>query len=475
MRYKGKDYAFPLCLLFCWENTGLHVHHLKVSLGSVDKSFNAIDFLAIRDISWINIPEPFYPLIDPLQRQPLLPRRLELCSIHQSGYQSPWLISSESLDHKIYMDWEAVVVDNGSGRIKAGFSGNNMPSVVFPSVVGYPKRTQAIVGSLDGLEVGFDALAKRGVLKLSHPIEHGIVTDWDEMESLWEHLFSNELRISPSEHPIFLTEAAMNPKWNRERMLELVFERFDAPATYIAIQAIMALYASGRTTGVVLDSGDGVTHCVPVFEGYAIRHAIDRINIAGRDVTEHLARLLNIQQDLSFVSSSEMEIVRDIKEKLGFVYYGLDGEERREIGEIEATYVLPDGQSIVVGNERFQAPEILFNPLIVGKDHHGVPEMLRKCIFNCDIDLRANFLKGIVLSGGSTMFPGFSERLKVELEGLVPYGIGKKVNVVNAEGGEFSVYTGASILASLSSFASSWIFSDEYMEAGPSIVHRKCF
>eukprot|EP01069_Polyplicarium_translucidae_P001470 Polyplicarium_translucidae@DN1675_c0_g1_i1.p1 len=371
---------------------------------------------------------------------------------------------------------QPVVIDNGTGVMKAGFAGDDSPKCIFPSFVGRPKHRRVMAGAVEGdVFVGSKAEELRGLLLLKYPISHGVVEDWNAMDHIWNHVYG-ELKVNAEEHPVLLTEAPLNPRKNRERAAEVFFETFSCPALFVSVQAILALYSSGRTTGVVLDSGDGVTHAVPVYEGFALSHAICRSDIAGRDVTQCLAMQLRRAGHV-FSTTAEFEAVKSIKETACYVSFNPQKEELQEHDKAGSAtgfpYQLPDGTSLMVGAERFRAPEVLFLPLTIGSEYPGIHEMLVASITKADLDLRKTLYSQIVLSGGSTMFSGFGDRLLNEVRKLAPKDI--RIRISAPPERKLSTWVGGSILSSLATFKKMWVSKLEYEEEGPGVLHRKTF
>eukprot|EP01095_Lingulamoeba_sp_RSL-Kostka_P008631 TRINITY_DN291_c0_g1_i11.p1 TRINITY_DN291_c0_g1~~TRINITY_DN291_c0_g1_i11.p1 ORF type:complete len:373 (-),score=144.22 TRINITY_DN291_c0_g1_i11:79-1197(-) len=361
-----------------------------------------------------------------------------------------------------------IVIDNGTGVCKAGFGGDELPQLTFKCVVGEP-----IVPNDDDrgkVFVGDEVMPLQGYLKVRYPLANGKVSRWDDMERIWDLTFE-KLDVEPEFHPVLLTEAPYNPLVNREKMTEIMFEKYKVPGMYVAIQAVLSLYASGRTTGIVLDSGDGVTHTVPIYEGYSLPYAVERLNLAGRDVTNYLKRLL-MGKGYNFSTSAEFEIVREIKERTAFVRSGSNVKPKINKA-LKATYEMPAGDEIEVDEERWQCAECLFDPSLVGMEAQGVPDLICQSIQKCPIDIRSELFKNIILSGGTTMFKGFRDRVEKEIK--LSVNPATKVKVVSPPERKYSVWIGGSVLADLFSFKQMLISMDEYYEFGAGIVHRKCF
>ncbi|MFE3938014.1 actin, cytoplasmic 2, partial [Streptomyces goshikiensis] len=323
---------------------------------------------------------------------------------------------------------EAIVIDLGSGLIKAGFAGDDAPRAVFPSIVGRPKHPGIMVGmEQKDAYVGDEAQAKRGVLTLKYPIEHGIVTNWDDLEKILHYVFYDQLRVAPEEHPVLVTEAPMNPKANREKLTQIMFETFNVPAYYTSIAEVLALYASGRTTGLVVDIGSGVTHTVPIYEGYALPHAIMRLDLAGRDLSDYLWKILSKELGIS-PTSGNCTGVDDLKKKLGYVALDFDAEMAKCAGHAcDDTYELPDGAVVTLSNQMFRCAEPLFKPSLLGKEAMGIHETAYNSIMKCDVDIRKDLYANIVLTGGSSLFAGLPERMKKEIEALAPSSMKVKI------------------------------------------------
>lgn len=322
--------------------------------------------------------------------------------------------------------------------------------------------------------VGEEAQARRGILSLHYPVQHGVVTDWDGMEKIWHHAFYEELRVDPRDRPVLVSEAPLNPKSNREKMWEVMFETFQAPSMLVETQAVLAMYAVGRVTATVLVSGQGLTHVVPIYEGFAIPDAIIRQNLAGGDLTDYLKRTLT-ERGYSFSSSAPSEVVRGIKEKL--CYVAVDFEKESRVGEagssVQRQYELPDGQTITVGNERFQCPEALFKPSLLGMECPGIHKMIYNSIMKCPMDTRRDLFSYISLSGGNTLFPWIAERMEREVRALAPSSAA--VNVSAFPEREFHVWIGGSVLASLACYKAMWLDKKTYDEVGPHLHQRSPF
>lgn len=381
---------------------------------------------------------------------------------------------------------KVVVLDNGTGFMKCGYAGSNFPHAIFPSIVGRPVlRAETKAGDMQvkDLMVGDEAAQMRHNLDISYPMDNGVVRNWDDMRHVWKYTFEEKLKEDPRNCKVLLTEAAMNDKRNRQKMFEVMLEEYQAVGCYVAIQAVLTLCAQGLLTGIVVDSGDGVTHIVAVHTGFALPHLTRRLDIAGRDITKYLIKLL-LLRGYSFNHSADFDTVRQIKEKLCYVGYNIDQEAKlaQETTVLVEKYELPDGRVISVGSERFEAPEVLFQPHLIDVDSVGVAELVFNVINAADMDLRREFYKHIVLSGGSTMYPGLPSRMEREIKQLylerVLKGdtskLGKfSIRIEDPPRRKHMVFLGGAMLADIMKDKPEfWISRQEWEEKGASALFK---
>jgi actin-related protein len=360
-----------------------------------------------------------------------------------------------------------VMMDNGTAFSRIGFAGEDKPSIIIPTFPTSPIR--AIPSKISPVkEINITRqkpLIRKRFTQGTSPLERGVIKDWSAMERFWQQVFNDWLRIDPSTHPLILSETPLNPKPKKDKMAEIMFEKFNVPSLFIPMQATLSLYASNRTTGCVVDIGEGVTKIVPISEGYALTHAIQIMDIAGQDITKYLLGLLR-QAGYMLTSSAEKEYAIDIKEKLCYIASDLKNEKElmKKISSMEKIYKIPDGTEIKLKSELFMAPECLFNPILIGKEILPLHESIIEAISLCDMTLRNEFYSNIILSGGSTKFPGIEERLKKEITKNVPTSI--EVNIIAPQQRELSTWIGGSIIGALSTFHEIAITRQQYKQTG---------
>lgn len=379
-----------------------------------------------------------------------------------------------------------IVLDGGTGFLKVGYAGQNFPAHQYPSIVGRPiLRAEERSGDqvIKDIMCGDEAAAVRSMLQITYPMENGIITRWEDMLHLWDYTFTEKLQIDPSGRKILLTEPPMNPLSNRERMCEVMFERYNLGGVYVAIQAVLALYAQGLSSGVVVDSGDGVTHIVPVYESVVLNHLTRRLDVAGRDVTRQLINLL-LRRGYAFNRTADFETVRQIKENLCYVSYDLELDHRlaEETTVLVESYTLPDGRVIRIGSERFEAPECMFQPHLIDVDQPGIAEMLFNTIQSAEVDVRSSLFKAVVLSGGSSMYPGLPSRLEKEIKQLWltrvlhndPSRLSKfKVRIEDPPRRRHMVFLGGAVLANIMADKENmWISKAEWEEQGARVLEK---
>ena len=365
-----------------------------------------------------------------------------------------------------------LVIDNGSGFIKAGFSGEESPRHYFPSITGHTK-VEGIYLSEEQKEsiVGTEAQKKFGILNISYPIQECRIVNWDDISKIWHYTFYNELKVAPEEHNVLLTESPYNTRREREQIAEMMFETFNSPCIYLSPQSVLATYAVGKSTGLMIDCGEGSTNFSPIYEGLLMRESVTHIPIAGKMIFEFLVKKL-IENKQCLDSKNQKNGCKKVKEKLCYIAQDFDSEINNNIET--SSFTLPDGSVIQINKEKILAGEILFNPKQFEIQSKSLQESFMDSIKLTDSDLREDMFKNILFNGGTSLMKGFKDRVGKEINKVSEdYKCKKKVHVYPEA--QFLAWIGGSVLTSLGTFQNIWVTKQEYKESGVNIVHKKCF
>jgi actin-related protein len=373
------------------------------------------------------------------------------------------------------MDQPAVVIDTGSFLTKAGYGGDSSPRITFQTRVGRARipANPSVLQPKDWF-IG-DELSCVGRNRLEYRSTFdgdGIVADWDNMEKIWRHSFYTELRTAPEGVAVLLTEPPLNPKAERERLAQIMFDAFSVPALYVGIHSVLGLYASGRTTGLVVESGSISSYTVPIVDGNAIPHAVQRLGVAGRDISDAMMDIIRRSNDFDPLAYYDQEIVRDIKEKLAVVSLDYDSDVRSGSMQ-QRSYELPDGNEITICNELLHCAEVLFRPSLVGKGAAGIHACAFETLSEVEQDYHSALFANVLLCGGTTKTTGFAERMAQELRSLA-HSSASSCTIVAPDDRQYSAWLGGSVLSALSTFREMCVTKVEYEEHGASVVHRKC-
>lgn len=366
------------------------------------------------------------------------------------------------------------VIDNGSGYIKAGFSGESSPRYIYPTIVGRTKVEGVYIGTEKKESiVGEEAEQKYGILNIVHPIQEGIITNWDNMEKIWNHTFYSILKVPPEETNVLLTEAPFNPRHNREQTLKMMFETFNVPCVALYSQSVLSLYAVGKHTAIAIDCGEGSTNIAPVYEGFLCNDTVSHIPIAGKAIHETLIELLEKSGQI-LQSKMMKEHMRKVKEDYCYISPDFENEKNNFSNNSKSTYQLPDQNEILLGKEKYEAPEVLFNPKLFGYDCLSIHEQFIESVKKIDLDIRKNMMSNIIFNGGTTLFKGFKPRIDKEIKQVAKY-MECKIKVHCYPEAQYTAWIGGSILSSMNNFETIWVTRADYKEHGDATVRKLCF
>ena len=367
-------------------------------------------------------------------------------------------------------NYTSIIIDVGSGLMKVGFSGEDGPRNIFNSIVGIPKMAGLKVG-MEQKEryVAEEAISNAEFMNFYSPIQRGEVVDWDKFETLIHYLLYNQIEVVPEDMSVLITETPLSSKKNRSKISELLFEKFNVQKCHIANSSMLGLFSYGKSSGIVLDCGYNITSTVPVYEGFPLVYASQKINLGGEDLSNKLYDIIKGKLDKTYKTIKGKLLSEDIKDKLGYVSMDI----KQEGEKIEQKYILPDSKELTLGNELFEVNEILFNP---GENPElkSVTNMVVDSLNLCDDDVKKEINESVCLIGGTTLMKNFSERLRLELSDNKDFGM---YNMAPAPERQFSAWIGGSIMSSLDNFQYLWVSKEEFDENGKSLVaiDSKCF
>jgi len=365
---------------------------------------------------------------------------------------------------------ETVVIDNGTFSIKAGLAGTDQPHIIIPSVVGTAKNQSDMVGILNKAHfIGNEALAKEKLLNLYNPITNGVITNWDYITYIWQELFLNQFPMSLEDKTILVTEKAGTPASAIKTTGEIFFEKFQAKGFFSCQQSVLALFSAGLLTGIVLDCGESRSSVVPVYEGFTNRHAKMDSPLCGSYLTEYMKEMV-IARD-SHTEGFPIDVFRALKEKNAYVPIDFQAEDQTH--DSNETINLINGYSYKLGKEKYQCSEVFFDPSIRKEQFDGIHQILFDSIMKCDIDIRKELYKNILVCGGTSMLHGYAERIEKEVIALAPPSM--KIRVIAPPQRKNAVWTGGSILGSRDFFFQTMVVTkEEFLECGENIIRQKC-
>ncbi|XP_074052147.1 uncharacterized protein LOC141494923 [Macrotis lagotis] len=352
---------------------------------------------------------------------------------------------------ELYKSLAAVVIDTGTGYSKCGLAGEDRTRAVVPTRVGIhrnPKGDKTPYYITEDMEAACSTLIR------------GVVSDWDALEVLWNHIFYSKLCVAPEELAVLVADSPVSPCTNREKVVELLFECFGVPAMQTVHQALLSLYAYGRTTGLVMGSGHGTSYVAPIITGELAPLNIYRLDVAGKDLSEYLSQLLMAGGQ----PPPKADVLTQMKETCCYVTLDMVSELSQIEGKYRLDFVLPDKHVLSLGAERFRCPEVLFKPDILGLDQPSLPQLAQISISQLEPHLQEKLLANVVLEGGTTLLNGFSERVQQDL--------GPTATVFSLPHRAMAPWLGGSIMASLDSFQTLWMSRQEYQEEGPWAIYK---